>query len=146
MKWVLIGLLALVVLPVVLYLGTLVYFNLVGNDQVAEELKQNPEGDRANIVMLLTFPDGKVLPVNYLREGNQVFAGADGGWWRAFRDGDVPVTVFIKGEELAGRARVVLDDPEYTRDVFSRLRPTAPAWLPDWLNGNLVVIDLETSG
>lgn len=39
--------------------------------------------------------------------------------------------------------RVVLDDPEYTRDLFSRLRPSAPKWLPDWLNAYLIVIDLE---
>ena len=73
-----------------------------------------------------------------------MFAGADGRWWRAFRDGDVPVSVLIKGERLSGKARVVLDDPEYTRDVFSRLRPAAPKWLPDWLNANLIVIDLES--
>ena len=27
-------------------------------------------------------------------------------------------------------------------DVFARLRPAAPEWLPDWLNGKLVVISL----
>ena len=144
MKWVLIVLVAVIALPVALYLGTLAYYNLVGNDRVAEELRANPDGERANIVMLLTLPSGQVLPVNYLREGNQVFAGADGRWWRAFRDGDVPVSVLIKGERLSGKARVVLDDPEYTRDVFSRLRPAAPKWLPDWLNANLIVIDLES--
>ena len=144
MKWVLIVLVAVIALPVALYLGTLAYYNLVGNDRVAEELRANPDGERANIVMLLTLPSGQVLPVNYLREGNQVFAGADGRWWRAFRHGDVPVSVLIKGERLSGKARVVLDDPEYTRDVFSRLRPAAPKWLPDWLNANLIVIDLES--
>lgn len=80
--------------------------------------------------------------MNDLREGNQVFAGADGSWWKALRDGDVPVRVMIKCEQLSGKARVVLDDPEYTRDVFSRLRPAAPQWLPEWLNASLIVIDL----
>ena len=47
-------------------------------------------------------------PVNYLREGDQVFVGADGRWWRAFRSGDVPVSPFIKGQKLSGRARTVL--------------------------------------
>ena len=143
MKWVLIVLIVVVALPVTLYIGTVAYYNLVGNDRVAEELRSNPEGDRANVVMLLTFPSGRVLPVNYLREGNQVFAGADGRWWRSFRDGGIPVGVLIKGEQFAGKARVVLDDPDYTRDVFSRLRPTAPTWLPDWLSAKLIVIDLE---
>ena len=143
MKWVLIALVAVIALPGVLYLGTLAYYNLIGNDRVADELRNDPEGERANVVMLLTFPSGRTLPVNYLREGSQVFAGADGRWWRAFRDGDVPVGVMIKGEQLSGKARVVLDDPEYTSDVFSRLRPSAPKWLPDWLNAYLIVIDLE---
>ena len=144
MKWVLIALVAVIVTPATLYLGVLAYYNLVGNDRVAVELRADPEGERANIVMLLTLPGGRVLPVNYLREGNQVFAGADGRWWKALRDGDVPVEVMIKGEQLSGKARVVLDDPEYTREVFSRLRPSAPKWLPDWLNAYLVVIDLES--
>ena len=142
MKWIPIVLVAVIALPVMLYLGAFAYYNLIGNDRVAEELCNNPGGERANIVMLLTLPSGRVLPVNYLREGNQVFAGADGGWWRAFRDGDIPVRVMIKGEQFSGNARVVLDDPEYTRGVFSRLRPAAPQWLPQWLNANLIVIDL----
>ena len=142
MKWIPIVLVAVIALPVMLYLGAFAYYNLIGNDRVAEELRNDPEGERANIVMLLTLPSGRVLPVNYLREGNQVFAGADGRWWRAFRDGDVPVRTMIKGEQLSGKARVVLDNPEYTRDVFSRLRPAAPQWLPEWLNANLIVIDL----
>ena len=144
MKWVLMALVAVIALPAVLYLGAFAYFHLIGNDRVAEELRSDPDGERANVVMLLTFPSGRVLPVNYLREGNQVFAGADGGWWKAFRDGDVPVSVMIKGEQFSGKASVVLDDPDYTRDVFSRLRPAAPKWLPDWLNAYLIVIDLES--
>jgi len=143
MKWVLIALAAVIALPAMLYLGIMVYYNLVGNDRVAEELRNNPEGERARVVMLLTLPDGRQLPVNYLREGDQVFAGADGVWWRSLRDGPLPVQVYIKGQEYSGKAQVVLDDPDYRRDIFSRLRPTAPAWLPDWLNGKLIVIDLD---
>ncbi len=144
MKWVLIAISVLIGLPILLYFGAVAYFNLVGNNQVTKELKDKPQGERAGIVMLLTLPDGRELPVNYLREGDQVFAGADGRWWRPLREGDIPVQVFIRGQEFSGKARVVLDDPEYTRDVFSRLRPTAPAWLPDSLNGKLIVIDLDT--
>lgn len=144
MKWVLIVIVSIITIPIVLYLGVLAYYNLVGNDRVAEELVNTPQGERANIVMLFTLPSGRVLPVNYLREGDQVFVGADGRWWKEFRDNNAPVTVMIKGETLTGTARVVLDDPDYTRDVFSRLRPTAPSWLPDWLNANLIVIDLDT--
>ncbi len=130
-------------LLIVLLLGVGRYYTASVNAQVAKELRDSPDGERAQLVMLLTFPDGRELPVNYLRQGNRVFAGADGRWWRAFRDGDVPVKVLIKGQELSGRARTVMDDPEYTRDVFERLRPNVPSWLPDWLNAYLVVIDLD---
>jgi len=52
--------------------------------------------------------------------------------------------------DVAARVReryavVVLDDQAYVDDVFSRLRPTVPKWLPDWLNGKLVVVTLSDS-
>ena len=139
LKWSLIALAVLVAAFLVLWL----VFGPIANPRVMEELASDPQGERAGIVMLLTLPGDRVLPVNYRREGNQVFAGADGRWWRALREGDVPVTVTIRGEALAGRARVVFDDPEYKRDVFARLRPNVPKWLPEWLDAHLVVIDLE---
>ena len=139
LKWLLIVLAVLVVA----FLALRVLFGLIANPRVVEELRTDPQGERAGIVMLLTLPDGRVLPVNYRREGDRVFAGADGRWWRALRDGDVPVTVTIRGETLPGRARVVFDDPDYKRDVFARLRPNVPKWLPAWLDAQLVVIDLD---
>ena len=48
------------------------------NPGVAEELRAEPDGDRAQKVMLLTLPSGREIPVNYLREGDRVYAGADG--------------------------------------------------------------------
>ncbi|MEM1435919.1 MAG: hypothetical protein AAGG11_17810 [Pseudomonadota bacterium] len=142
-KWLLIVPVAVVGLLVLLMLGVRIYYATSVNAEVARELREDPGGERAARVMLLTFPDGRELPVNYLKDGNQVFAGADGRWWRAFRDGGVPVRVLIKGEVLAGRARTVLDDPEYTRSVFERLRPDVPKWLPEWLDAYLIVIDLD---
>ena len=139
LKWLLIVLAVLVVA----FLALRLLFGLIANPRVIEELQTDRQGERAGIVMLLTLPGGRVLPVNYRREGDQVFAGADGRRWRALREGDVPVTVTIRGETLPGRARVVFDDPEYKRDVFARLRPNVPKWLPDWLDAQLVVIDLE---
>ncbi len=120
-----------------------VFFAQVTNAWVAEELERDPRGERAGIAMLLTLPDGRTLPVNYRREGKRVFAGADGRWWRTLREGNVPVTVLIRGETLQGKARVVFDDPHYTREVFARLRPNVPKWLPEWLDAYLVVIDLD---
>ena len=53
------------------------------------------------------------------------------------------VELFVMGETLRGRASAVEDDPARTHEVFARLRPTVPSWLPDWLNGVLVVVELE---
>lgn len=87
--------------------------------------------------MLLTLPSGKETPVNYLREGDTVYAAADFPWWRELRGGGGPGSVLIRGETLHGHIRAVEDDPDLRTSVFERLRPTAPAWA-----GTLVVIEL----
>jgi hypothetical protein len=135
----------LVVMLAVLFAGANLYFNAISNPGVVEELTQNPKGERAKIVMLLTLPDGKELPVNYLREDDKVFVGSDGLWWRTIRDSDGEVSMFIRGEHLQGSAEVILDDQAYVDDVFSRLRPTVPEWLPDWLNGKLIEISISSA-
>lgn len=138
-KYTLITLAALVVLVAGYYFYTV----QVVNPRVAAELMAAPDGPRAARVMLLTMPDEQVLPVNYLREGPLVFAGADGSWWRDFLPGDVPVKMLIRGETLYGVANVAEDDPAYKADVFSRLRPAAPEWLPAWADAKLIVITLR---
>ena len=115
----------------------------VVNPRVAAELVAEPDGPRAERVMLLTIPNERVIPVNYLREESRIFVGADGPWWRAFLPGDVPVQMFIRGEELRGVANVVDDDPDYVKEVFARLRPDVPDWLPSWADAKLVVITLS---
>ena len=67
-----------------LIVGYVAYVTMIGNPRVVTDLKEHPMGERAERAMLLTFPDGKTIPVNYLREDNRVYAGADGAWWRAF--------------------------------------------------------------
>ena len=123
--------------------GYVFYVTAIGNPRVVTDLKENPTGTRAERAMLLTFPDGKTIPVNYLREGNRVYAGADGSWWQEFEGDGADVTVFVLGETLQGHATVELEDQAFIDDVFSRLRPTVPEWLPDWANGKLVIIDLK---
>ena len=113
------------------------------NPMILKVIKDKPASEMAGEALVLTFVSGKEIPVNYLREGSQVFIGADGPWWREFEDGAAPVKLVIKGESLSGFATAVLDDPDYTHEVFSRLRPTTPEWLPDWLSGKLIVIELE---
>ena len=121
-----------------------VFFSLVINPAVENELRTNPAGEEAQEAMLLTV-NGKTRPVNYLKEGDTVYVGVDGRWWRSFQDDGAQVSMLIQGEVFKGHGVVVLDDQAYVDEVFSRLRPTAPEWLPDWLNGKLVVITIVSS-
>ena len=113
------------------------------NAAVAETLRLEPQSARAARTMLITLADGREFPVNYLRDGDLVFMGIDGRWWRAFQNAGQPVTMLIQGETLTGHARVILDDTALVEAVFARLRPTVPEWLPDALNGKLVAIRLK---
>ena len=121
-----------------------VIFSLVINPIVSAELRNNPNGKEAREAMLLTF-EGRTLPVNYLKEGNTVFIGVDGRWWRAFAGKGIPVSMLIIGETYKGFGELAPDDPIYIKNVFSRLRPTTPDWLPSWLHAQLVVINLDST-
>ncbi|MCG8414916.1 MAG: hypothetical protein MI746_11920 [Pseudomonadales bacterium] len=112
------------------------------NAGVIEELRTQPEGNRAMRVMAITFPDGHTLPVNYLREGNIVFAGSDFNWWRSISPEGSRVNLLIKGEMLSGTATVAQDE-DYTYEVFERLRPDAPTWASKLVGAKLVTIELD---
>lgn len=114
------------------------------NASVIAEIQTNPGGERAARSMVITLADGRVYPVNYLREGERVFMGIDGRWWRAFQGDGEQVQMLIQGQRFSGLAKVELDDQAYIDEVFSRLRPKVPSWLPDGLNGKLVVITLDS--
>jgi hypothetical protein len=133
MKVALIALLALLVLAA----GYALYAARIANPRVERELRDDPAGERARKVMLITLPSGRTLPVNYLREGDTVYAGADGRWWRELRGAGARVQLLIRGETLVGHARAIEDDPAHRSQVFDRLRPTAPK-----VFGTLVQIDL----
>lgn len=113
------------------------------NALVITEIQTNPGGERAARSMVITLADGRVYPVNYLREGERVFMGIDGRWWRAFQGDGQQVGMLIQGQRLTGLGRVELDDQAYIDEIFARLRPKVPSWLPDRLNGKLVVITLD---
>jgi hypothetical protein len=136
MKYVLI---VIVALPV-LIAGYALYVARVVNPGVERELREHSDGERARKVMLITLPSGRTLPVNYLREGDTVYAAADGRWWRQLRGQGAPVELLVRGEALVGQARAIEDDPDHRSAVFDRLRPSAPKFF-----GTLVQIDLEPS-
>ena len=114
------------------------------NAEVAQEIRKKPDSPRAQRAMLIYLEDGRMYPVNYLKDGNLVFMGIDGLWWREFKGQGQRVRMLIRGQEYHGHALTVLDNPAYKKEVFNRLRPTVPKWLPDWLNGKLVVITLDS--
>ncbi|MAJ60517.1 MAG: hypothetical protein CBC48_11160 [bacterium TMED88] len=119
------------------------YAILIQNPEVIAELIESPGGDRAKRVMLITLPSGRRLPVNYLFEAPFVYAGADGSWWReleAEADEGFPVSLLIQGKTYRGSARAVRDDPHYTQEIFTRLRPNA---IPGF--GTLVEVRLESA-
>jgi hypothetical protein len=133
MKYVLIVVVALAALIA----GYAVYMARVANPHVEHELREHPDGERARRVMLITLPSGRTLPVNYLREGNTVYAGADGRWWHELRGHGAPVELLVRGQALVGQARAIEDDADHRSSVFDRLRPSAPK-----LFGTLVQVDL----
>ena len=49
---------------VALVLGSSLYFARVANPRVERELIGDPDGERAQKVMLLTLPSGRRIPVN----------------------------------------------------------------------------------
>jgi hypothetical protein len=129
-------LVALALLPL-LVAGYAVYMARVLNPRVERELRESPEGERARKVMLIALPSGRTLPVNYIREGDTVYAAADGRWWRELRGAGARVELLIRGTTHSGQARAIEDDRELRASVFDRLRPSAPK-----LFGTLVQIDL----
>jgi hypothetical protein len=141
-------LLILVAVFVLVVGGYAAYAILIGNPATVRELRDNPTGERAQRVMLLSLPSGKELPINYLREGPLVFAGSDGPWWKELRGKGAAVEMWIQGEAIRGHARAIEDDPDYQSEVFRRLRPSAPEFLQTTfgggLAGTLVVIQIES--
>lgn len=132
-----IAFLAILSIPL-LMIAVWVSFEYLNNPRIARELIEDPDGERASKVMLITLPSGRRLPVNYLREGDRVYAGADGRWWKELVGEGFTVSLVLRGEQLTGRARAVRDDPEYTERIFAKLRPNAIKGL-----GTLIEIRLD---
>ncbi len=121
--------------------GVLLYFEHIANPRVVRELVEEPNGERAQEVMLVTLPSGRRVPVNYLREGDRVYAAADGRWWKELVGDGVPVTLLVRGATLRGTARSVLNDPDYVARVFKKLRPNAMEGF-----GTLIEVRLDPPG
>jgi hypothetical protein len=62
------------------------------------------------------------FPVDYLREGNNVYVGSDSAWWKHLQGG-AEVRLLIQGTEFVGWATPITDDLDRIRDGFKKLRP-----------------------
>ena len=122
-------------------IGYWLWAEQIANPRVVRELIENPDGERAQRVMLLTLPSGRRIPVNYIHEDDMVYAGADGRWWKELVGDGVPVTLLVRGATLRGTARSVLDDPDYAARVFKKLRPNAMEGF-----GTLIEVRLDPPG
>ena len=87
---------------VLLVVGYWIYSERIANPRVVRELIDHPDGERARRAMLLTLPSGRRIPVNYYREDDMVWAGADGRWWKELVGEGFPVSVLVRGETLRG--------------------------------------------
>ena len=123
----------------VLVAGAFAYFSLIANPRVEQTLREDPDGETAARVMLITLPSGRTLPVNYYQEGSKVWAGADGNWWKELQGKGAPVSVWVRGETLNGNGRAIRDDPAYTEEIFAKLRPNAVKGF-----GTLVEVELSS--
>lgn len=133
MRWIAASVIVLVAL-----VATARFYSNSSNERVIRELREEPNGERARKVMLLTLPSGKALPVNYLREGSTVYAAADFPWWREIEKSDGRASALVRGEILHGHIRAERDDAALRDSVFERLRPTAPRFA-----GTLIVIEVD---
>ena len=104
-------------------IATLVLAGCTNAEKDMAELRANPQGELAQQVMILTLPDGEDIPVNYVREEDLVYTGADGFWWRQLRGDGARVSMFIKGEDLAGLGRAVEADKDRAREILAKVRP-----------------------
>ncbi len=129
-----------VVALLLIFTGYAIFVTRVGNPWVVSELRKDPDGARARRVMLITLPSGRIIPVNYLRQDDRVYAAADGRWWQQLRGQGAPVELLVRGETLVGHARAIEDEPDHRSAIFDRLRPSAPK-----LFGTLIQIDLAPS-
>jgi len=134
-----IAVIGVLVLVACALIGGRLYYERFANPRVARELMDQPDGERAQKVMLLTLPSGRQIPVNYFLDGDMLYAGADGRWWKELVGDGVEVHALVRGETRTGRARAIVDDPAYTERIFQQLRPNALKGF-----GTLVEIQLAT--
>jgi len=67
-------------------------------------------------ILLITFTGRKsgnvyTTPVSYTRQGAEIIAFTHSSWWKNLRGG-APVTLWLQGKEVQGRAEAITGNPE----------------------------------
>ena len=108
--------------------GVIVLVIVVANPIVSAILRSEHHRFMSDRIMLISMKkqgtsEETTFPVNYLRERNIVYIGADFSWWEHLKGG-AEVDMLIAGTEYTGWATPILDDPDRTSAGFKKLRPS----------------------
>lgn len=107
--------------------GLALIIMIVANPIVSAILRSERHVLLSDGIMLMTVKkrgtsELKTFPVDYLREADMVYVGADSGWWKHL-EGGAEVRMLIQGREWIGRAMPILDDPDRSTAGLKKLRP-----------------------
>ncbi len=108
-------------------IGLAVIVIVLANPVVSAILRSERHALLSDGIMLITLKkrgtsELQTFPVDYLRESNIVYVGADSGWWKHL-EGGAEVHLLIQGRERVGRALPILNDPDRSTAGFKKLRP-----------------------
>ena len=119
---------------------------LVANPVVSAVLRSERHRWLSDKIMLITIKQPetsalKTFPVDYLREADTIYVGADSDWWQPL-EGGAQVRMLIQGRERSGRAMPILNDPDRIESGFKKLRPST-YWRALWTGAVFIEIKLE---
>ncbi len=116
-----------ILISLAILVGIAIVLIIVANPIVTAILRSERHALLSDGIMLITMKkrgtsELKTFPVDYLREANTVYVGADSGWWKHL-EGGADVRMLIQGTEQVGWATPILDDPDRMAVGFKKLRP-----------------------
>jgi len=119
------------------------WYGKLFNTFVAQRLRANPQGSLNNNHLLISMTGHKsgrryTFPVNYRHTpSGTLVISTEASWWRNL-EGGAAVNVLVAGENKAGWAEPITDDPA-TRETYGRLL-AGFTWR--WFANSLVVIEI----
>jgi hypothetical protein len=131
---------------IVLIFAVIAVLLLISHVLVPVVLKSKQHALLSGHIMLITMTKRETgnlitFPVDYLREGNTVYAGSDSTWWKNL-EGGAEVYLLIQGTEYVGWATPITDNLDRIKEGFKKLRPWT-YWRASWSGAVLVEIQLR---